>query len=322
MAFRFKVDESIEKSFHRIGLEQIQRAQKQLGANVPPETGIHEARKCIKRIRALLRLGRNGLGDQTFRAENARFRDIATRLAPARDDHVILQTALMLEADAGDEARAALARLRAVIADHAGKAVTDRGTGIAEANSALERAARRFRRLAVKPDDFATIAKGLTRTYRRGLKWSAEAYARGDDEAFHEWRKCVQAHWRHMSLLSRAWPAMFEARVALARDLSQILGQDHDLAILKARLATLPAGSLSKSDVDEIARMIAARQQALRRTARPRGRMLYAEKAKAHGSRIVALWHAAVALHRDESEAGDGVVNALLKNAVPTAAGA
>lgn len=322
MAFRFKVDESVKKSFQRIGLEQIQRAQKQLDANVAPETGIHEARKCIKRIRALLRLGRDGLGDQTFRAENARFRAIAAQLAPARDDHVILQTALMLEADAGDEARAALARLRAAVLAHADGVLTERGGGLAEASSALERAARRFRRLAIEPDEFATLAKGLTRTYRRGLKWFADAYARGDDEAFHEWRKCVQAHWRHMALLSKAWPAMFEARVALARDLSQLLGEDHDLAILKARLAALPSESLSKADIEEIERIASDRQQALRRAARPRGQMLYAEKAKAHGSRIVALWQAALARAREDRDPGDGMVTALVKNVLPSAAGA
>ncbi len=317
MAFRFKLDEPIAENFHRIGLEQIQRARKQLDANVAPETEIHEARKSIKRIRALLRLAREGLGDRVFRAENARFRTIAARLAPARDDHVILQTILLLETHADGEARAALTRLRAAVIAHGNGSLQERGQGIAEANTALERAARRFRRLAIQPDDFATLAKGLTRSYRRGLKWFAQAYAENSDEAFHEWRKCVQAHWRHMSLLSKVWPAVFEARVAAARELSQILGDDHDLAILKARLPMLPAGTLSDEEARVIEQMVLLRQHILRRAAVPRGQLLYAEKAKAHGRWILALWEAATALRREHAESENEHTSPRLENGFP-----
>jgi hypothetical protein len=317
MAFRFKLDEPIEREFRRIGLEQIQRAQRQLGANIAPESEIHEARKCIKRIRALLRLGREGLGEKIFHAENGRFRAVAAELAPARDDHVILQTILMLEADASDAARASLARLKAVLLAHGAGTPREYGKRISNAHAALNRAARRFNRLTIKPDDFTTLAKGLTRTYRGGLKRFASAYAQNNDEAFHEWRKCVQAHWRHMSLLSRIWPALFEARVAAARELSQILGEDHDLAILKARLAALHPGALSADDTQEIEQMILARQTALRLASNPRGLLLYAEKAKAHGQRIVALWEGASALRLEEAkskvEQGKDLLEALLQ---------
>jgi CHAD domain-containing protein len=322
MAFRLKLDDPIEKNFHRIGLEQIQRARKQLDANVAPETEIHEARKCIKRVRALLRLAREGLGDRIFRAENARFRAIAAQLAPARDDHVILQTILLLETQAGDDTRAVLMRLKDAVRAHGNCSSSEQGNGISEANTALDRAARRFRRIAIEPNDFTTLAKGLTRSYRRGLKWFSQAYAENNDEAFHEWRKCVQAHWRHMSLLSKVWPALFEARVAAARELSQILGDDHDLAILKSRLATLPPGTLSESDTQEIVRMVAARQHVLRRTAKPRGQMLYAEKAKAHGRRVLALWEAATALRREEADLKDERTKDFFEDALPTGAGA
>ena len=54
------------------------------------------------------------------------------------------------------------------------------------------------------------------------------------DEAFHEWRKGAQAHWRQMTLLARAWPEYLGARASEARTLSQLLGDDHDLAMLVA----------------------------------------------------------------------------------------
>src|SRR5262245_16407187 len=92
MAFRFKLNEPVEKGFRRIGLEQIERAERQLSASESLEVATHETRKSLKRVRALLRLARPGLGDTIYRAENARFREIGALLSSARDSDVVLET--------------------------------------------------------------------------------------------------------------------------------------------------------------------------------------------------------------------------------------
>lgn len=305
MAFRFRLDEPIQKEFRRIGMDQIERARRQLAAGADPATEVHEARKCIKRIRALLRLGREGLGGAVFRAENARFRSIAAMLAPARDSHVLAETLSALDADASAGQREALARFKTALAaaTPASKPAEGQGGVNADALVALDRALRRFRRLDLKPDNFSVLAAGMTRSYRRGVIAFEAAYATESDEAFHDWRKAVQAHWRHMQLISRAWPALIEARVVAARALSQILGDDHDLALVRQRLESLPGGTLDAGDTREITRMIADRQRDLRARARPRGHMIFAERPKAHGRWITALWKAAVARERIEAEA-------------------
>jgi hypothetical protein len=60
---------------------------------------------------------------------------------------------------------------------------------------------------------------GLEKVYRKARRAFAVAYAEPDDEAFHEWRKAVQQHWRHMALIANAWPDAMKAREALAREL-------------------------------------------------------------------------------------------------------
>ena len=77
MAFRFKLNEPVQKGFRRIALEQIERAERELSASENAEVATHETRKCIKRVRALLRIGRPGLGEPVYRSENARMREIA-----------------------------------------------------------------------------------------------------------------------------------------------------------------------------------------------------------------------------------------------------
>ena len=302
MAFRLRIDEPTTKGFRRIGVEQIERARRQLAAKADAATEIHEARKCLKRVRALLRLGREGLGEATFRAENAEFRAIAALLAPARDDHVLLETAAKLAAEDTGDAGQALARLKAAILAARAPAATDEAAdGRPEAETALERAQRRFRRLTLTPDSFATLERGFVRNYRKGLAARDAAYADGSDEAFHDWRKCVQALWRHLALLSRAWPALFEAHIEAARELSQILGDDHDLALLRQKLAAFAPESLPAEDGRRIEALILARQQALRRAAAPRGTMIFAERPKAIGRRIAGVWESAVKRHRDEA---------------------
>lgn len=304
MAFRFKFDEPIEKGVRRIAVEQIERARTQIAAKKDPAAEVHEARKCMKRTRALLRLGRDGLGEDVFQAENARLRSIGAALAPARDDHVVIETIvkLMTSEDCGD-ATHALARLKAALLVERAKDAMSAGAGLAEANADLESALRRARRLRITPDCFATLERGLVRNYRRGLKRRALAYTENTDQAFHDWRKCVQAHWRHMQLLSKAWPAHFGANVEMARELSQILGDDHDLAVLREKLRALPSSALSDEDRHEIERLLETRQHTLRRAAKPRGEMLFAERPKAHGRRITAVWEGAVAQSGQEDSA-------------------
>lgn len=302
MAFRLKVDEPIEKGFRRAGVEQIERARRQLMATAAGASEVHEARKCMKRIRALLRLARKGLGETVYSEENDSFRAIANSLAGERDHHVLLETIVKLMAETDGSTALALKHLKdAVTATRAPTTADAAAEGYAEANASLERSMKRFKRLRIEPDDFSALEQGLVRNYRKGLERRAIAYAENTDEAFHDWRKCVQAHWRHMTLLSKAWPQLFSAQLEAARELSQILGDDHDLALLRAKMAELPADALPKEDSLEIETLIQVRQNALRSLAKPAGDIIFAESPKAHGRRFAGIWRGAIARLNEEN---------------------
>lgn len=300
MAFRLKIDEPIAKGFRRIGIEQIDRARRELAAAADPAREVHEARKAIKRTRALLRLGREGLGDETFRAENAAFRAIAHSLASARDDHVLLQTIAKLATEERGDGAAALARLKTAILNARAASSDDKSASGArtEAEAALEEARRRFRKLKLEPDSFATLEAGFVRNYKQAISRGEAAYARQSDEGFHDWRKSVQTFWRHLALLSRAWPPLFAAHIDATRELSQILGDDHDLAMLRHKLAEIAPDAISTDDAETVEALIRTRQGALRRSARPLSAIIFAERPKAIGRRITTIWDGAVKLNR------------------------
>jgi CHAD domain-containing protein len=292
MAFRFKLTESFADGFRRIACEQIDRASTQLREDGQPAVTVHETRKTLKRLRALLRLMRPAVGHEAFKAENAYLRDIGLSLSGARDRHVLLETANGLASGGRLGRRVAESLRQAILATNGqGEPVSLR-----DAAERLASARQRIVALPVAGTGFDVAGEGLEASYREARRAFRRAYAQPSDEAFHEWRKGAQRHWRQMVLLARAWPGYLEARAQEARELSQELGEDHDLAMLVAFAHSDSAANL-KGEVAAIVETAARRrQEELRDAARPRGERLFADKPALLRRNIGICWSAAVAL--------------------------
>ena len=303
MAFRFKKKEDFSAGFMRIADEQIARAQKEW-QNSNRAVAVHETRKCLKRLRALLRLFRPVIEPQAFKRENARLRDIGRELSSSRDLQVMLDMTEMLQAlnqqSASGSKKAssrdeALSLLRAGLAKRAAATADNKTTPPKQKISrALKQAGDALQTLKISRKGFSAVGPGLQETYRAGRKAMAEVVAGdGGDEASHEWRKQVQAHWRQLGLLSQAWPELFAARVALARKLSEELGNDHDLAVLRAHVQDVASGDLEIEHVDLICRLIDANQNKLREMSLADGAILFAEKPTELRARVRDYWKTA-----------------------------
>ena len=83
-------------------------------------------------------------------------------------------------------------------------------------------------------DSFEAVAKGLERTYRRGRRAFKAALEEPSAEALHEWRKRVKDLWYEHTLLRELWPPVMSATGDEAHELSDRLGDDHDLVVLAA----------------------------------------------------------------------------------------
>ena len=186
MPYQLKFDEPIEAGWHRIVNEQIDGALSLLRSGRDVDVAIHETRKSMKRVRALLKLLRPGLSTSDYRRENKRFGDIARGLSALRDKAVLAQTARMLADQTSGKSRAAAlafvsageeqtgARQAAGAVDAARQAdVSERvGAAIAE----LERARRAVDRLKLKSNSFSVVRRGLARNYKAGAKGMAPGF--------------------------------------------------------------------------------------------------------------------------------------------------
>lgn len=301
MAFRFKLGEPFDEGARRIAVEQIERAQSLLSEDRDHAVAIHETRKSLKRLRALLRLIRPAMGESTFKDENAQLRDIGLSLSGARDRYVLLETLTKLEAAVGLGRRGLADTLRQAIAAANGQGAP---LTMQQAHARLAEAKKRLSNLEIAGSGFDVVGAGLERSYRRARRAFAAAYEQPSDELFHEWRKGAQAHWRQMTLLGRGWPDLLGARALEARVLSQLLGDDHDLALLVAFVHSDAAG-LGEEQAALVEKAARKRQAELREVARPHGERLFAESPKRLRRSVNAYWDAAVALKELELDAAD-----------------
>jgi hypothetical protein len=296
MAYRLKLQEPIREGVRRVGLEQIEIAETRLASNRDVPAAIHDARRCMKRLRALLHLMRPGLGDAAYRREARELAAIGKALSRARDRHVMQQTLSKLE---GPDAlpKPAAARLRKLLAPgRPGVAAGPKSDGRPVALARLERARKLLAGKAVEDVKLEHLLDGLERTYRKSRKAMRKAYAEPSDEAFHAWRKSVQRHWRHMLLLSQGWPEALQARAGEAKELSRLLGEDHDFAVLLAFAAKHGKADLGREHLAALAALCRSRQDELRARAKPRGERLFAEGEESFRQRVTLYWSSATHL--------------------------
>jgi CHAD domain-containing protein len=264
--------------------------------DVPSDEAVHDTRKALKRLRALVRLLRKELGEQAFARENGALRDIARRLAGARDAEVMASTLERLLHN-GHERRSArrdatklrrlhpVGELRVQLAAERDRA-TNRGLGDAATRDATlgEMYAVRRRVMAWSLPErpgFQLTEPGLRLLYRQGRRRYGRALRAKprDTRALHQWRKRVK------DLRYAAQILGLRELAGRADDLQEWLGEEHDLALLAARVSAPDSplaggGKRRRRARKEVLKLIARRRARLRKRALRQGRRLYEHKPK------------------------------------------
>jgi CYTH domain-containing protein/CHAD domain-containing protein len=290
VAYAIDPDEMVRTEVRRIALERLDDAIDHLGGDIDDaETAIHEARKRCKELRGLARLIEPALGRQ-FRPFDRTVRDAARELSPMRDAHALLATfdALLALHDLDGELRTVRDH-QASLAGDATAAVAAGDERIATARTMLVDARDRAQRWKV-PEKFDTLGDGLEATYRRGRIALRRARRDPTDEHLHEWRKSVKYLWYQMRLLREAAPSVVGPAIELLDGLAEALGDDHDLAVLVARLDESPDRFGEPAAVAHARAVAREQQQVLRLGAFRTGAVVYAERGGALRDRIATYW--------------------------------
>ena len=96
------------------------------------------------------------------------------------------------------------------------------------------------------------VGTGLRRTYRQGknVVWQLEMIGQenASDETWHELRKCAKALGYQLRLLRPIWPGPINVLLREIDQLTDRLGDDHDLAVLRGRILNEPYNTSETQD--------------------------------------------------------------------------
>jgi len=298
MAFRLKRNkpESAQHALKRMARDQIDKALDEIDdAKLSQAETVHQVRKRCKKLRSLVRLYRPALGGQ-YRGLNREFRDTARLISDARDAAVMLATYDAVCDRFDDQIdRRALASIRAGLTRHH-RAVVEAGRDadeqLAEARKRLSEARDGVSGWSIDEAGFDAMRGGLAKTYARGKDAMDEAADSPAPERFHEWRKRAKYTRYHLRMLRPIWPTILNAYRKGYRDLTDWLGDAHDLAVLARFLRDAGEGYGSADDVAAFVALAEQRRAEFEAAALPLGRKLYCDKPKRLLKRFDAWWDA------------------------------
>lgn len=293
--FYLKGGESVRKGLKRIVTEQFRAAIDQLThSQTDLEESVHEVRKSIKKIRAILRLLRPTLGP-SYREENTALQEVGRTLSSVRDAHALLETFDELTEQYRDEVSEEFqtrSRQLLLAHKHEQESEFDSEREIPRLIEQLTRLSDRAESWPYDKADIRLLADGLATTIERGRKSYRHAYAEPLPENFHDWRKRAKDLRYQLTLLEKLWPDVFGGFLAAAKKLEELLGMDHNLVVLRETLLTRADGADGQEEIRVLLRMIDAYQHELRGEAEGLGIRLYSEKPKHWSRRVHHSWEA------------------------------
>jgi CHAD domain-containing protein len=244
---------------------------------------IHAARKEMKRARAALRLLRPALGDPVYRRANSQVRDAARLLTPLRDATVLLDSLKFVR-------RSKDKRTHRIYANHLQYLLTDElrsSHGRLMAESLMRSAAilqaldRHIAALPAQESDRLTASQEIQKVYKAGRKALARAKRHVGTGSLHEWRKESQYLSNQAELIRTVFHVKLKKIGRRSRKLARLLGEDHDLALLRQKIQEVRSGKgtlLDGGAFSRFKRRIQRRRDSLQSKAFRLGKRLYARK--------------------------------------------
>ena len=243
------------------------------------DEAVHKARKGLKRSRAILRLLRHLIGTPTYRCENRLLRDSARPLTALRDAKVLIEALQRLA-----RKWIPLVRLLKEDLDRCREQLSPQR--VSDVTASLEDVKERLEGIDENTLQAMITRKDLDRIYRKGRSAFTELRKSGTDARLHEWRKQVKYLLDQIELVRGFGVRHLGKPRRQADRLAEILGNDHDLAVLKNKIREfvaagkmhVSAATSKVSVLKQLERRLERRRCALQRKARRLGSSLFAAK--------------------------------------------
>ena len=284
MSFELHERKHIDDELRKIARRQLRDANDALTARkaVAFETRVHESRKSVKKVRAVLEMLERA-GAEVPRKDRKRVKKAAQVLSAVRDSAAIIETfdrvhrryPKRLREHTYRILRGALVRSR----DRQERRARRNGV-VASAAKQLDRTRAAAKRWTVPSLEFPEVIAGATDSYRRSRKAMRRAVETRLSPTVHGWRKEVKTLWYQLRL---AVP-LTKGLTSLVRDLERLetaLGEDHNSVVLGATLRGCTDVRSMRADVRMVEKLAARMRQSRRKQVFALGRRVHRRKPKA-----------------------------------------
>lgn len=296
MAFRLKDGESVRKGIRRLARRQLEGALDDLRSGGGRDEAVHDARKRFKRVRAALRLVRDELGENAYRRENTCLRDAGRPLTEVRDAAVLLEALDKLAEHFADRAKArAFDGVRKGLQAHrkaVRKRVLKEEDALASVTEAVAGDLDRLPDWDIGHKGWPALRRGLKRVYKQGYRAADTALTDPTTENLHEWRKQAKYLWHQLQILEPLWPGLLDELGNQFHQLTQLLGDEHDLAVLRETTAAGPETFGGDGALEMLFALIDRRREELREEGFLLGRRLYCDRPRVFTARMKSYWKA------------------------------
>ena len=229
--------ETVKESVNRILLEQIDYILKYCKTDQKDvHRAIHEIRKSIKRIRAVLRLIREEIGYSSYYRENVFYREMNRSVSDIRSYNVLVLSLEKLQSDLSKTIPAetfeplivSIRELREKILSrmfYADRILHDLSRNLLEAK-------KRIPTLSLENESFEVFAGGMRRMYRQSRNYLSKAQENPDTHHLHDMRKRMKYLWYHLEILNPIYPASLKVHADSLENITENLGVHHDMELL------------------------------------------------------------------------------------------
>jgi len=303
-----KRKESLRQGLQRISEKRLRDTlQMMKGEGLTPES-VHEARKVVKSLRAVLRVARGALGRGARQTRNEILRNFGHRFSSSRDAAVTLGALerlcpLSLKGDHHPKGKPQWAT-------QLQQSLAMRAHATLPANSyrdAIEQLRHLRGRLlpfehgecrtggSLHGDEWeSTVAEGLQKTYRRGRRLVGQVAGATEavDKLWHELRKRVKDLGYQLALLKKIKGV--KPQLAKLEKVGSLLGDARDLNLLRDSLGKVPDKyELSRAESESYQRLVSQVDQLrdrLHRRALELGQDAYRRGSKHFTRRLAKRW--------------------------------
>ena len=288
MGFRLKLREPLPDGLKRVFREQIQAAL-QLCRHPAKQRGVtvHEVRKHLKKLRAAMRLAIGEVGKNQHAREDRCVRKIGRLVSDLRDAQVRLQTLIQLRAEIAKGTQdSPFPRIEELLSLERESFSAAFAGWQKEAIPQLEHVEARLLKWPLDGLTWNQICGAVGKIYKRGQRGLAKTIDDPEPENFHAWRKRVKDLWYQLRILQPLNRVVLAEMAHDAEVLGELLGLEHDLDFLWARLEKEASDEALRDELSQLQRLIRKRGKRLRTNALELGRRFYAEPPKAFAKRI------------------------------------